>query len=248
MPNPPAAFSAPARIARELSGVTMLLVEDSRFCSEAIRLMAIRTGMRLRRADRLDSALRHLRIYRPDVILVDLGLPDGSGLELIRRVRGAGENGPAIIAMSGEDGAGAEAAARAAGADAFLRKPLEDIALFRETVASLLEIEAPRADAEELSVLELDHRALVEDLQRVRALIEEAAPRQDHETLEYCAKFIGSVAQTANDGDLRAAARRFFRRLRESDEPSRERAGVNEILEAVQSRMARARVKGTGVA
>jgi DNA-binding response OmpR family regulator len=40
-------------------------------------------------ADNLRDALRHLEYARPDLAVVDLGLPDGSGLELIRRVRSA---------------------------------------------------------------------------------------------------------------------------------------------------------------
>jgi hypothetical protein len=61
-------------IRRPLLGITVLLVEDSVYCSEAMRLLSIRSGARLRRADSLKSARRHLRIYRPDVMLVDIGI------------------------------------------------------------------------------------------------------------------------------------------------------------------------------
>ena len=68
-----------------LAGLTVLVVEDSRYACEAMRLLCQHSGARLRRADSLAAAARHLRVYRPDVLIVDLGLPDGPGEALIAR-------------------------------------------------------------------------------------------------------------------------------------------------------------------
>lgn len=46
-----------------LLGHTVLLVEDSRFAFEDVRLLSLRSGARIRRADSLALAPRHLRAY-----------------------------------------------------------------------------------------------------------------------------------------------------------------------------------------
>ena len=88
---------------RPLLGLTILIVEDSRYSCEAMRFMALRSGARLRRADSIQSAKRHLRVYMPSAIIVDVGLPDGSGLDLIRELSSARPRVPALIGTSGDE-------------------------------------------------------------------------------------------------------------------------------------------------
>ena len=198
----------PASGSRPLQGLTVLVVEDSRFACEAMRLLCLRSGARIRRADCLRSARRHLATYRPAVIVVDLGLPDGDGLDLIRDLARAVPRVPVILATSGSTEL--EADALAAGADAFLPKPIESLATFQDAVLAALPAEArpfgDRAGADE--TVHPDPLALRDDLKEVAVLL--AAPAEEAR-LDYAAQFLSGVALSAHDGPLAAAARALAR-------------------------------------
>ncbi len=211
----------PAGLRRQcLFAVTILLVEDSRSASEAIRLFAAESGARVRRADSLHAASRHLAIYRPHVVMVDLGLPDGDGLGLVRHLASAATPIAAIVALSGHERGSWQADARAAGAAACLEKPIPGLRAFQECLLSVLPDAASRRGPDDGDPggrlgrdLALDGRASVraaleEDLRRARALLAEALPAGDAETVAYCAQFVGSVGEMLGDRDLAAAARR----------------------------------------
>ena len=128
---------------RPLSGLTVLVVEDSRFASEAMRLLCLRSGARIRRADSLRTAMRHLQTYRPAVVIIDMGLPDGCGTELIAQIRALGNSAPTILAISGDPDM-RDTAVQAGAAD-FLDKPIESLAVFQQAILSSLPADvAPR--------------------------------------------------------------------------------------------------------
>ncbi len=193
----------PATAERPLLGLTVLLVEDSRFASEAMRLLCLRSGARIRRADCLRSAHRHLATYRPGVVVVDMGLPDGSGADLIREIKAMAAPAPAVLGLSGDPAT--EAEARAAGADAFLHKPLESLAEFQQAVLSTLPgQDRPRG----LHVLPdetilPDPLALRDDLSHIAEMLA-AAP--DQADFGYVAHFLAGVARSAHDRALETAA------------------------------------------
>ena len=119
---------------RPLLGLTVLVVEDSRFAADAVRLLCLRSGARIRRADSISAAERHLNVYRPSVAIVDLGLPDGSGLDLIAQMHTARPRVPIILGTSGADRDLSDQQARGAGADGFLPKPIEALAQFQAAI------------------------------------------------------------------------------------------------------------------
>ena len=190
---------------RPLNGLNILVVEDSRCTAEAVRLLARSSGARLRRADSLASAHRHLAVYRPSIVIVDMGLPDGNGAELIAELAAAVPRVPVVVGTSGD--AGAEETAMAAGADGFLAKPIESLAVFQQVLVGLLPPGAaprgPRAVPD--TVVTPDRDSLAGDLAQAASIMRGGqAPG-----LAYAAQFLGTVARAAHDPDLEAAARRL---------------------------------------
>ena len=199
-------IARPPTAARPLLGCTVLLVEDSRYASEAMRLLSLRSGARIRRADTLAAAERHLRVYRPSVVVVDLGLPDGSGADLIARLDAGRPRVTAILGTSGDPDA--ERQAMEAGADGFIAKPVSSLASFQEAILRHLPPESqppgPRALPQE--VVEPDRIAFRDDMAHVAALLE-GDETPDERLSSYLAQFVSGVARSAGDEALGDAAR-----------------------------------------
>ena len=201
-------FASPAQptAMRPLLGQTILVVEDSRYACDAIRLMCLHSGARIRRADCLTSARRHLQIYRPSVILVDIGLPDGSGAELIAELTEATPRIGAILAMSGDENG--QDAALQAGADGFLAKPLKSLSHFQQFILeSLPEDRRPNSlHAIRDEIIRPDPMAYQDDMAHIADVL--AGPN-DHRTLDYAAQFLRGVARDAEDTVLAETAQKL---------------------------------------
>lgn len=193
---------------RPLLGHTVLLVEDSRFASEAMRLLCLRSGARIRRADSLRSARRHLQVYRPCAVIVDPGLPDGSGLDLLRDLTRAAPRIPVLLATSGDPLT--EAAAIAAGADGFLAKPVASLALFQEAILSRLPPDRRPSGPRQvpMDMIEPDPIAYEDDLAHAVEVLGEAT---DPKKMDYAVQFLSGVALSARDEALAEAVRNLGR-------------------------------------
>ncbi len=188
-----------------LRGVTVLAVEDSRFASDALRLMCRRLGARLRRADSLLAAASHLRLYRPDVVIVDLGLPDGRGEVLIRDMA-ARLPKAVVLGMSGD--AGGQVSAMAAGADGYLDKPLESVAALRQVLLLHLPDRGGALPLVPDAALVPDVLALRDDLAHAAALLDAglAPAGAGNPGRDYVAGFVRGVARHSHDAALAEAA------------------------------------------
>ncbi len=195
-----------------LTGVTIILVEDSRCASEALRLMAVSSGARLRRADTLESAHRHLKIYRPNAVIVDIGLPDGDGLTLIREITETVKPCPGLIATSGGDRRDWEDSARFAGAGAILPKPIDGLETFQDAVLAVLPDGEERREGwlpRKGEVAALSDAAKQDDLRHGRELLSRAIATADLGEVAYCGQFLASVADMSGDGELHAYAEKL---------------------------------------
>ncbi|MGR3616769.1 MAG: response regulator [Paracoccaceae bacterium] len=199
-------FSAPHRFptpTRPLLGLTVLVVEDSRYASEAMRLLCLRSGARIRRADCLKSARRHLQIYRPSVLVADLGLPDGSGETLIAELAQTQPRVPVILGISGDEFA--EDIAIAAGADGFLAKPVTSLDVFQQMILARLPQASRPAMLRPCSdeVVTPDAMAFQDDMAHIADILNAA---ENEAVLDYVAQFLRGVARSAGDTSLAQAA------------------------------------------
>lgn len=116
------------------SNLRILVVEDHAALARLIGLALESMGHEVRTAGGVNAALELAAQEQFDLLVSDLGLPDGSGLDLMRQL--AARSQIKGIAFSGYDDEEHIRAARAAGFAAHLKKPmeLEDLAATIERV------------------------------------------------------------------------------------------------------------------
>ena len=100
---------------------TALLVEDEPQIRRFVRAALEQEGWQVHEARELKRALIDAGTRRPDLVVLDLGLPDGDGVDFIQDVRKW--SGMPIIVLSARDAEQAKIRALDAGADDYLTKP-----------------------------------------------------------------------------------------------------------------------------
>jgi len=103
-----------------VAGPRILVVDDEPAILRTVRANLARHGFRVDTAATAQEALEHSQA-RPDLILLDLGLPDGDGLELIRSIRE--QSTTPIIVLSARGAERDKVRALDLGADDYLTKP-----------------------------------------------------------------------------------------------------------------------------
>ena len=102
----------------------VLLVEDAPGLGEAVREQIADDGNAVDWVQRLDHANASVRTTPYDLILLDLMLPDGRGLDFLRQQRAAGNVTPVMI-LTAQDQISDRIAGLNAGADDYLVKPFD---------------------------------------------------------------------------------------------------------------------------
>jgi two-component system KDP operon response regulator KdpE len=121
----------------------VLIVDDEAPMRQMLRMGLGNRDFAVNEADRGVAALEAVRRQEVDLLLLDLGLPDVDGFQVIRRIRYAQSTVP-IIVLSNRGDEGAKVAALDLGADDYITKPfsIEEL-LARIRVLQRYRIQSP---------------------------------------------------------------------------------------------------------
>jgi CheY-like chemotaxis protein len=116
----------------------VLIVDDSHVLRRLVEIALEPLGCDVHSASTAAAAQDAIESLVPDVVLLDVGLPDDDGLSVLRWVRrNPRYDGVAVVMASGYTGPTEMEEARAAGADGYLGKPFSPIDV-RTTVLSVV--------------------------------------------------------------------------------------------------------------
>jgi two-component system, OmpR family, response regulator VicR len=101
--------------------LSILFVEDDTTIAMGVEYLLKQDGFQVRLANRLEDARDLLKRQPFDLVLLDLGLPDGSGYELCKEIRAAGHT--PIIILSARDEEASIVLGLDLGADDYITKP-----------------------------------------------------------------------------------------------------------------------------
>jgi two-component system, OmpR family, KDP operon response regulator KdpE len=113
----------------------ILVIEDDAAIRNVLRVLLETAGFRVAEAETAARAEIEARSHKPDLLLVDLGLPDGDGLTVIRRVRSW--SAVPIVVLSARTQEEQKIAALDAGADDYVTKPFSAPELLARVRAGL---------------------------------------------------------------------------------------------------------------
>ena len=165
------------------SNVTILVIDDEALIRQSIAAYLEDSGFAVLQADDGPGGLKTARNHDPDVILLDLRMPEMDGLDVLAEVTRDLPETPVIVVT----GAGVLKDAIEAlrlGAFDFISKPIIDMAILEHTVCRALERRRLRLDNQRYrDHLESEVAARTRDLQdRTRQLDAEIVERRRTET------------------------------------------------------------------
>ncbi|HEX6698908.1 MAG TPA: response regulator transcription factor [Solirubrobacteraceae bacterium] len=138
----------------------VLVVDDERQILRALKVILREAGYDVIEAATMEEALDRAAVRPPDAAIVDLMLPDGSGVELSRRLREWTSMPILVLSAVGEEDAKVEALE--AGADDYVTKPFGPRELVARLGAALRRVgDAPGKPAIEVDGLHVDLNARI---------------------------------------------------------------------------------------
>ena len=146
-----------------VAGTHILVIEDEQAIRQFVRASLVGHGYRVTEAATGTTGVFHAIMQTPDVVVLDLGLPDIDGMEVIRRIRESSQ--VPIIVISARGQPHDEAAALNAGANDYLSKPfnaeelLSRIGILRSVARTPLDLVNQGFTVDALRV-DLSHRTV----------------------------------------------------------------------------------------
>jgi two-component system KDP operon response regulator KdpE len=131
----------------------LLVVDDEAQIRRLLRVTLERAGYVVAQADSARAALSLLPIEKPELVLLDLGLPDRDGLELLSLIRQSSD--AKILIVSAREETGEKVAALDLGADDYVTKPFDADELLARVRAALRQRLAAQASQAQVSVGEI---------------------------------------------------------------------------------------------
>jgi CheY-like chemotaxis protein len=109
----------------------VLVIDDNEDAAEALAMLVSALGGEARLANDGETGVTQVLAFRPDVVLLDIGMPGIDGYETCRRIRRAVGANVVIVALTGWGQEQDRREARNAGFDAHLIKPADPATLER---------------------------------------------------------------------------------------------------------------------
>ncbi len=123
----------------------LLVVDDDHDIRNLLRAQLIQAGFVVEIAKDKRQASATLASQKIDLVILDLTLPDGDGIDLCRELRAA-KSGPAVIIVSARDASADRILGLETGADDYLAKPFEPRELIARVRNLLKRISGPSQD------------------------------------------------------------------------------------------------------
>ncbi|MDF1562837.1 MAG: EAL domain-containing protein [Deltaproteobacteria bacterium] len=168
-------------------GLDVLVVDDDSTVREFLKFFLEREGFHVACAERLEEARELARGNPCDLLMTDMNLPDGNGLELAREM-GELQHDCEVVLMSAYANVDSTVRAIQLGVADFLLKPFDEVETVRRRLRRVLELQGLRRA----------NRAILEDLQDKNALLESLVIRDPLTTLYNHAFFHDSVVRELN--------------------------------------------------
>ncbi|SEB42418.1 two-component system, OmpR family, response regulator [Paramicrobacterium humi] len=130
------------------SPIRVLAVDDEPSLTDLMKMALKYEGWDVRTAASGEQALNVVRDFRPDVVILDIMLPDLDGMSVLQRLRTAGDDVP-VLFLTAKDSLDDRIAGLTAGGDDYVTKPfsLEEVVARLRGLIRRTALTAPAADS-----------------------------------------------------------------------------------------------------